>query len=61
MAKVNLDGNEFSSEELSVKAKIALTSLQILDARIEQILAQSQVVETAHDFSVDEVRRILRL
>jgi len=61
MGKVSIDGHEFSTEELTIEAKVALSALQILDTKIEQIHAQSAVLETAHNYSVDEIKRLLEL
>jgi hypothetical protein len=61
MGKVSIDGHEFSTEELTIEAKVALSALQILDTKIEQIHAQSAVLETAHNHSVDEIKRLLKL
>ena len=61
MGKVSIDGHEFSTEQLTVDAKVALSSLQILDSKIEQIHAQCSVLETAHNHSVDEIKRLLNV
>jgi len=61
MGKVSIDGHEFSTEELTIEAKVALSALQILDTKIEQIHATCAVLETAHTYSVDEIKRLLEL
>ena len=61
MGKVSIDGHEFSTEELTIEAKVSLSALQLLDTTIEQIHAQSPVLETAHNHSVDEIRPLLNL
>lgn len=61
MGKVSIDGHEFLTEELTVNGKVALSSLQILDSKIELIQAQYTVIETAHNHSVDEIKRLLNL
>lgn len=47
MVKVNIDGTEYETDEMSDNAKAQLASLQFLQTHIQQIKNEIAVFETA--------------
>ena len=59
MSTVVINGNEIVTDNLSVKGKLCVASLQILEEYINKTEAEIEICRFAHDTSVDKVRSFL--
>lgn len=59
MAQLKIDDLNIVSEDLSIEGKVALAQLQLLDQKIEHLEREKEFIFSAHDTSIDLIKRAL--
>jgi len=49
MAKINIDGKEYDTDDLSAEAKDNLTNMRLCDERMNQIKRDAAITQTARN------------